>query len=74
MALSLGSNFYSQMDYEIILTATLCFSFTFWDSKMFEKIEDMTNQGPLLLEGLLGAEMMSLLKIKNFLKSSLGLM
>ena len=29
-------------------------------------------QGPLLLDGLLGAEMPSLLKIKNFLKSSFG--
>ena len=29
-------------------------------------------QGPLLLDVLLGAEMMSLLKIKNFLKSSFG--
>ena len=30
------------------------------------------DQGPLLLDGLLVAEMMSLLKIKNFLKSSFG--
>ena len=28
------------------------------------------SQGPLLLDGLLGAEMTSLLKIKNFSKSS----
>ena len=31
-----------------------------------------TSQGPLLLDGLLGAEIPSLLKIKNLLKSSLG--
>ena len=29
-------------------------------------------QGPLLLDGLLGAKMTSLLKSKNFLKSSFG--
>ena len=29
-------------------------------------------QGPLLLDGLLGAEMMNLLKIRNFSKSSFG--
>ena len=29
-------------------------------------------QGPLLLDGLLGAEMKSFLKIENFLKSSFG--
>ena len=32
----------------------------------------MLAQGPLLLDVLLGAEMMSLLKIKKFLKSSFG--
>jgi hypothetical protein len=30
------------------------------------------DQGPLLVDGLLGAEMPSLLKIKNYLKSSFG--
>ena len=30
------------------------------------------NQGPLLLDGLLGAKMMSLLKSKDFFKSSFG--
>ena len=30
------------------------------------------SQGPLLLDGLLGAKMMSMLKIKNFSKSSSG--
>ena len=37
------------------------------DFKFYE-----TGQGPLRLDGLLGAEMKSLLKIMNFLKSSFG--
>jgi len=33
---------------------------------------DDINQGPLLLDGLVGAKMTSLVKGKNFLKSSFG--
>ena len=36
------------------------------------KYKDEFMQGPLLLDGLLGAERSSLLKIKIFLKSSFG--
>ena len=38
----------------------------------FKKIVRDLSHGPLLLDGLLGAEMMNLLKIRNFLKSSFG--